>query len=133
MITHFYGNIIFGIRIFFPGKIILFRCASGTVTSPLRIIASQDKPNGCKKLHDHIMALVSQVLADTLRHRNCAAFQFNDGKSDTVDVQHQVRTLVLDSDFLGDVKIIFQRMLPVHKLDGNFMLSDGFADLDAVA
>ena len=30
-----YGNLIFGIGIFFPGKIILFWCAGSTVTSPL--------------------------------------------------------------------------------------------------
>ena len=112
-----YGNLIFGIGIFFPGKIILFWCAGGTVTRPLRIIASQDKPNGGKELHDHVWALVGQVLADTLRHGNCAALQFDDSKSDAVDVQHQIWTLVLDSDFLSNVKVIFKGMLPIHKLD----------------
>ena len=128
-----YGNLIFGIGIFFPGKIILFWCAGGTVTRPLRIIASQDKPNSGKKLHDHIRALVCQVLADTLRHGNCAALQLNDRKSDAVDVQHQIRALVLDGYFLGDVKVIFQRMLPIHKLDCDFMLADRLADLDPIA
>ena len=128
-----YGNLIFGIGIFFPGKIILFWCAGSTVTSPLRIIARQDQPNGGKELHDHVWALVGQVLADTLRHGNRAAFQFDDSKSDAVDVQHQIRALVLDGDFLGDVKIIFQRMLPVHKLDCNLMLADRLADLHPIA
>ena len=128
-----YGNLIFGIGIFFPGKIILFRCAGGAITRPLRIIARQDKPNGGKELHDHVWALVGQVLADTLRHGNRAALQFDDSKSDAVDVQHQIRALVLDGDFLGDVKIIFQRMLPVHKLDCSLMLADRLADLDPIA
>ena len=61
-----YGNLIFGIGIFFPGKIILFWCASGTVTRPLGIIARQDETNGGKELHDHIRALVCQVLANAL-------------------------------------------------------------------
>ena len=33
---------------------------------------------------------------------------------------------------LGDVKIIFQRMLPVHKLDCNPMLADRLAGLDPI-
>ena len=128
-----YGNLIFGVGIFFPGKIILFRRASGAVTCPFRIIACQDKPNGGKELHNHIRALVGQVLADALRHGNCAALQLDDSKSDAVDVQHQIRALVFDGYFFGNVKIIFQRMLPIHKLDGNLMLADRFADLDAIA
>ena len=40
---------------------------------------------------------------------------------------------MLDGDFLGDVKIILQRMIPIHKLDGGFMLADRFADLDPIA
>ena len=40
---------------------------------------------------------------------------------------------MLDSDFLGNVKIIFQRMLPIHKLDCGFMLADRLADLDPIA
>ena len=133
MSAYRYGNLIFGIGIFFPRKIILFRSASSAVTCPFRIIACQDKPNGGKELHNHIRALVGQVLADALRHGNCAALQLNDGKSDAVDVQHQIRALVLDGYFLSDVKIIFKGMLPIHKLDGGFMLADRLADLDAVA
>ena len=128
-----YGNLIFGIGIFFPRKIILFRSASSAVTCPFRIIACQDKPNGGKKLHNHIWALVGQVLADTLRHGNGAALQLYDSKSDTVDVQHKIRTFMLDSYFLGDVKVIFQRIFPIHKLDGNLMLADRLADLDPIA
>ena len=133
MSAYRYGNLIFGIGILFPGKIILFWCAGSTVTCPLRIIARQDQPNGGKELHDHIRALVGQVLADALRHGNCAALQLNDGKSDTVDVQHQIRALVFDSDFFSNVKVIFKGMLPIHKLDCDFMLADRLADLDAVA
>lgn len=40
---------------------------------------------------------------------------------------------MFDSDFLGDVKVIFKGMLPVHKLDGGFMLADRLADLDPIA
>ena len=40
---------------------------------------------------------------------------------------------MLDGYFFGDVKVIFQRMLPVHKLDSDFMLADRFADLDPIA
>ena len=133
MSAYRYGNLIFGIGIFFPGKIILFWCTSSTVTSPLRVIASQDKPNSGKELHDHIRALICQVLANALRHGNRAALQFDDGKGDAVDVQHQIRTFMLDGYFFGNVKVIFQRMLPVHKLYGNFMLADRLADLDPIA
>ena len=133
LIAYRHGNLVFGIGIFFPGKIILFWCAGGTVTQPLRIIASQDKPNGGKELHNHIRALISQVLANALRQGNRAALQLNNRKSDAVDVQHQIRALVLDGDFLGDVKVIFQRIFPIHKLDGNLMLADRLADLDPIA
>ena len=64
--AHRYRNLVFGVGIFFPGKIILFWCASSTVTGPLGIIARQDEPNGGKELHDHIRALVCQVLANAL-------------------------------------------------------------------
>ena len=40
---------------------------------------------------------------------------------------------MLDGYFFGNVKVIFQRMLPVHKLYGNLMLADRLADLDSVA
>ena len=40
---------------------------------------------------------------------------------------------MFDGYFFGNVKIIFQRMLPVHKLDSDFMLADRFADLDPIA
>ena len=39
---------------------------------------------------------------------------------------------MLNSDFFGNVKVIFQRMLPIPKLDGGFMLADRFADLDPI-
>ena len=64
--AHRYRNLVFGVGIFFPGKIILFWCASSTVTGPLGIIARQDEPNGGKELHDHIRTLVCQVLANAL-------------------------------------------------------------------
>ena len=64
--AHRYRNLVFGVGIFFPGKIILFWCASSTVTGPLGIIARQDEPNGGKELHNHIRALVCQVLANAL-------------------------------------------------------------------
>ena len=128
-----YGYIIFGVGIFFPGKVILFRCADGAIAEPLRIITGQNKPYGSEKLHNHIRALVCQVLADSLRHGDRAALQFNDRKGDTVDIQHQVRAFVFDSDFFCNVKVIFQRMRPIHKLDSSFMLADRLTDLDPVA
>ena len=131
--THRHRNFVFRVGIFFPGKIILFRCAGGAVAESLWIITGQNEPYGGEELHDHIRTLVGQILADALRHGNRATLQLDDGKSDAVDVQHQIRALVFDSDFLSNVKVIFQRMLPIHKLDGGFMLADRLADLDAVA
>ena len=128
-----YGNLVFGIGIFFPGKIILFRCTRRAVTHPLGVVARQHKTNGGKKLHDHIRALIGQVLANAFGHGNRAALELHHYKSDAVDVQHQIRALVFDGHFLCNIKVILQRMLPINKLDSHLVLTGGLADLDAIA
>ena len=40
---------------------------------------------------------------------------------------------MLDGYFLSDVKVIFKGMLPIHKLDGGFMLADRLVNLDSIA
>ena len=83
-----------------------------------------------------MLLLVADVLADALAGADVRALELDDTKRDAVDVEHDVRALVvlaLDRDLLGDDEVVRVRVAPVDEPDGLEVLADVALDLHAVA
>ena len=85
--------------------------------------------------------MVPVVLTDGLGHRYAGAFEFENHKGDTIDINNYVRpamlgisyTIGLDRDLFCQFKDVLFRMLPVNEADGLVHQARALRDADAVA
>ena len=75
------------------------------------------------------------MLANAITHADLGALELNNAESNTVDIEHDIRTvgvLALDRDLFGHHKMVSFRVLPVDKPDRFEVLRDAALDLHPV-
>ena len=119
----------------FPLHVELLAGQECTVAQAFRLIPGHAELHGSKETSNERVLLVCEILPDALRHRDAASLQFNDSHGDTVQVDNEIGPLFLLLDncyFLGDCKVIIQRIGLIDQLHRNRRLFRALADRDAI-
>ena len=104
---------------FFPTQPEFFGSFDYTIVQSLGVVARKKQLYGREESRNITILLVTNILANTFVGRDCATFEFDYGKSNTIDIYDQIGAPVafaLNGYLLGYLKIILHRVGPVDKV-----------------